>query len=241
MNKKPYEHNRLIHNTQAAEHILPVLQKFLNFSSVIDLGCGLGSWLYAAKQLGVERILGIDGDFVPRDLLYIDQKHFVVKDLKVPEGLVFQEKYDLALCLEVAEHLPMSISENIIDFLADSADNILFSAAIPGQRGQNHINEQWPDFWASKFRNKGLYTYDFLRPIIWHNNDIEWWYRQNIFFVSKHNFLTNGYSPCDLILPLVHPQNYNEKMIRLSNYEKGKVSLTTAFGTIAKKIMSELR
>jgi SAM-dependent methyltransferase len=235
-NTLPYVHSQAIHNTSAAEVILPLIKRLVGFNSVIDFGCGLGSWLKVAEDLGAKKVLGVDGGYVPKELLYIDQAAFLERDLRLP--LEHLGKFDLAICLEVAEHLPFSISDEIVRFLSESADHILFSAAMPQQLGQNHINEQWPEFWADKFRQRGFYTYDFLRPLIWQNDAVEWWYKQNVFFLSRENFQASGILPDKTILPIIHPDNYADKMVRLSNYQQGKVPIKSAFAVLAKKILN---
>lgn len=236
MKNTPYIHSQVIHNTKAAEVVLPIIQLLVDFKSVVDFGCGLGSWLCVAEKLGAERIVGVDGSYVPRELLYIDEKAFCERDLRQP--LEPLGSYDLAICLEVAEHLPFAISDDIVRFLSQSANNILFSAAIPQQTGQNHINEQWPEFWAQKFRKAGFLTYDFLRPMIWQDESIEWWYKQNIFFLSKNNYHKNGFAPVSVIQPLVHPENYADKIRRLTNYQNGNISLKSALGVLFKKLVN---
>ena len=70
----------------------------------------------------------------------------------------------------------------VIDSLCRHSDIILFSAAIPKQGGEGHINEQWPSYWAKLFKSWDFYPVDFLRCEIWRNASIPFWYRQNIMF-----------------------------------------------------------
>lgn len=78
--------------------------------SVVDVGCGWGEWLWAARELGAERILGIDGDYIPRRNLMI--RDFVPLDLSQPFSLA--DRFDLALSMEVAEHLPESSADQFV-------------------------------------------------------------------------------------------------------------------------------
>jgi hypothetical protein len=65
---------------------------------------------------------------------------------------------------------------------------ILFSAAVPGQGGLHHVNEQWQSYWASLFLDRGYDVFDALRPRIWRNENVSFWYRQNAFVaVSRKN------------------------------------------------------
>jgi hypothetical protein len=85
-------------------------------------------------------------------------------------------KYDLAICLEVAEHLPVSSAGTLVDSITRASDLILFSAAIPLQTGTHHINEQWQDYWAALFDQRGFVASDIVRPAIWGRPDVRWWY-----------------------------------------------------------------
>ena len=126
--------------------------------------------------------------------------NFKAHDLRTPFTL--NRKFDLAICLETAEHLPESSSDVLVSNLVSHADRILFSAAVPGQGGQNHINEQWPEYWEAKFAVHGFYFQDTIRPLIWTNPKVEWWYRQNIFLVERKKPLSFPFNS----LSVVHPE-----------------------------------
>ena len=181
--KISYIHTAEIHNTNSAEEVLPYIFNLIKPASVIDIGCGTGSWLKIAKQLGVKLIQGVDGIYLDRQLLSIENEEFKHHDLTLP--LQSNIKYDLAICLEVAEHLPEASADNLVDILTEHSAIVLFSAAVPGQGGQFHINEQWPDYWQNKFASRGYFAFDTLRDIFWNNEKVEWWYRQNMFIFSN--------------------------------------------------------
>ncbi len=178
-----YTHTTDIHNTSAAKEILPVLKEMLHFNSVVDIGCGLGTWLSVARDLGSDPVIGIDGDYLDSTLLTIPKDLLVYKDLREPFEL--DRKFDLAISLEVAEHLPTERAKGFVSSLAKLSETILFSAAIPGQGGQNHLNEQWPKYWANLFAEYGYMCYDVLRARFWNNPGVEWWYTQNILLFSR--------------------------------------------------------
>jgi SAM-dependent methyltransferase len=205
-----YKHEELLHNTKAPREVLPFVVELLSPHSVIDIGCGIGTWLAVLKDLGVDEVLGVDGEYVDGDLLanYLIKKEFIPHDLTLPFTL--ERRFDLCLCLEVAEHLPMDFSDTLIRSIVDHADVILFSAAIPGQGGQNHMNEQWPDYWANKFSKHGYVFLDLIRPLIWDNPEVDFWYKQNIFLVvrSNHELVKKYPSSC---LSLVHPELLRRK------------------------------
>jgi len=146
--------------------------------SVVDVGCGRGGWLRAFTELGVHDICGIDGDYVDRKNLLIPESSFVAENLT--KRFDIWKSYDLAMCLEVAEHLPGSAGARLVHTLTQAAPLVLFSAAVPGQGGSHHINEQWPSYWRSLFAAEGFKLFDPIRPLIRHNSSVQWWYRQNL-------------------------------------------------------------
>lgn len=201
--KATYIHDELIHNSEAAMQVLPLLFDIYKPASILDVGCGLGNWIEVAKKLNIPEVLGIDGSYVNKKLLKIAENEFVEKDLTQPFSL--DKKFDLIICLEVAEHLPTNSSEGFIFSLTQHADVILFSAAIPGQGGQYHINEQWPSYWQKLFNKYNYEMIDYFRPKIWNNKKIERWYKQNLFLVVKkeHPLTSIGNNEA---LSLVHPE-----------------------------------
>jgi SAM-dependent methyltransferase len=174
---------------KSASIIAPEIIQIFNPKSVVDIGCGMGGWLKAFEQNGLSNILGVDGDYVDTNELFIDKKNFIKHDLNTPLKL---KKFDIALCLEVAEHLEFLSSDILIETLVSASDNIIFSAAIPGQTGTNHINEQPHSFWSEKFISYGYIVSDYLRLKFMEDKRIPFWYRQNllIFTKNKNNKLT---------------------------------------------------
>ena len=210
-----YIHLEEIHNTRSAEIVLPILFNHIKPKSVLDVGCGLGTWLKVCKDLGVEEILGIDGEYVEPSKITIPHDCFLQKDLC---ELTFSDrKYDLTICLEVAEHLPQKNAQQFVEFLASSSETILFSAAVPYQGGQGHINEQPLSYWLEKFKVLGFTAYDFIRPMIWDNENVDWWYRQNILLYSKRTDLFQNAKQSFHCKVLIHPEIYSYRLSRLKN------------------------
>jgi SAM-dependent methyltransferase len=145
--------------------------------SVVDVGCGRGAWLSVFRERGVRRATGIDGDYVERDRLLFPREDFVAHDLSAP--FVGDERYDLVVSLEVGEHLPERSARPFVRTLASLGSVVLFSAAIPGQGGLHHVNEQWPDYWAALFAEVGFAPIDCIRPRVWDDPSVEVWYAQN--------------------------------------------------------------
>jgi SAM-dependent methyltransferase len=157
-----------------AQPIVDIIQP----RSTIDLGCGTGAWLAALTDRGVEDILGVDGPWVPRDQLVIPETLFRPHDLTKP--FETDRRFDLALCLETAEHLPAEAAPVLVESLTRLAPVIVFSAAIPEQKGKGHVNEQWPDYWVKLFAERGYRCSTALRDLLWNDERVEFWYRQNL-------------------------------------------------------------
>ncbi len=198
---------------KSARQIIPIVQQFVPIRSVCDIGCGVGTWLRAFLEAGVQDIVGLDGYYVDKSLLEIPRSAFLEADLRQP--LRLPRTFDLAMSIEVAEHLPESRSISFVEDLTRLAPVILFSAAVPRQGGTAHINEQWQSHWAAIFAQYDFATCDVLRTIIWNNADIARWYRQNMILFCRRDFLPEVpklITRQDNALPLsiVHPQQYLE-------------------------------
>lgn len=161
----------------AATRILSALPKALSRNSVADIGCGTGTWLASALADGAASAFGIEGDWVKPDMLDDPRIVFAPQDL---EQRFTGPRVDLALSLEVAEHLTPARAESFVADLVALAPAIVFSAAVPGQGGVNHLNEQWQSFWAALFARHGYQSFDVIRPAIWADAEIPAWYKQNV-------------------------------------------------------------
>ena len=154
------------------------------------------------KRGGVRKIeiLGIDGDYVHRDRLKIPAKNFLAADLRAP--IFLEKRFDLAISTEVAEHLEEEQEEVYLENITKTSDQILFTAAVPGQMGVNHINEQWQSYWIKKFRERGYYCDYSIRDYFWNDKRINSWRRQNIlYFSKKETKLAEGKPLMDVIHP----------------------------------------
>ncbi len=199
--------------------VLPVLQP----RRVLDIGCGVGTWLRAALDLGVPEVLGIDGDYVDQTALQIDARQFIAADLAsiaIPAALgTGGSRFDLVICMEVAEHLPHQRSRSLIEEIVALSDVVLFSAAVPFQFGEHHVNEQWPEFWALLFRERGFICFDCVRDRVWSNPAVEWWYAQNTFVFAREGSDAAVRLPtagrAEGGLARVHPQNFLVNLLSL--------------------------
>jgi hypothetical protein len=89
---------------------------------------------------------------------------------------------------------------------------VLFSAAIPGQGGYGHVNEQWPGYWARMFDECGYGVSDALRWAIWNDERVEPWYRQNLLLCASPTRLAEavrGVMPDSAPRAVVHPDVFN--------------------------------
>jgi SAM-dependent methyltransferase len=173
----------------AARKILDIVWEYLRPSSVLDVGCGRGTWLAVAGQCGVSDILGVEGAWLDRGDLLVNADKVSTIDLEVPLSL--GRRFDLILCLEVAEHLSAAVSDIFVSSLVAHGDVVLFSAAIPHQGGHHHVNEQFADYWAERFAQHGFVAIDVVRPRIWGDREIPWWLRQNILLYVKEGILSH--------------------------------------------------
>lgn len=180
---------------KSAHEIVPYLYSLMQPKSVIDVGCGEGHWLKEFAELGVQRLVGVE----PNVESLIAGEH-LKHDLELP--LVLKESFDLCLCLETAEHLTPERAHGFILDLCHLSDTIIFSAAIPKQGGNHHLNEQWASYWVEKFDAQGFFATDMLRWHFWNNTSVEVWYRQNMILFTRQG---NKDSLFGCVRDVVHP------------------------------------
>jgi SAM-dependent methyltransferase len=188
--------------------------------TVVDVGCGHGTWLKAFKQAGAEKVVGFDGPWNSQEKMVDQSIKFHGIDLNFPKNLA-GERFELAMSLEVAEHLEETSSSRFVAFLTELSDVVLFSAAFSGQGGINHINEQPHSYWAEKFVARGYTPFDLFRPVVWGEPGIEVWYKQNTFLYVRNasplyqSLLAKGHAPIANLqfMNCVHPEVLAWKLI----------------------------
>lgn len=168
---------------RSAERLLAAGLGWLSPGSVLDVGCGRGAWLRCWLDAGVSDVAGIDGDYVDRGRLHFPEARFTPWDLSQPFDL--GRRFDLVQSLEVAEHLPPESSEAFAGSLCAHGDVVLFSAAVPGQGGEHHVNERPLAFWRDLFAARSYRCFDCIRPQVAGDAAIRPWYRYNaLLFVA---------------------------------------------------------
>jgi len=193
----------------SAEVVVPIVAGWVNPRNVIDFGCGLGMWLSVWRETGAE-IQGVDGEWVDRRQLAIPEDRFTTHDFSLP--YTPDRKYDLAMSVEAAEHLPPEAAASFVESLTQASSVVLFSASTPNQPGADHLNCQWPGYWADLFKARDFVVIDTLRHMIWEDPRVDWWYRQNIMIyvardeLNKWPKLQANYAEGSRPLRLIHPE-----------------------------------
>jgi SAM-dependent methyltransferase len=189
-------------------------------ASVVDLGCGRGTWLKAFKDIGATKLVGYDGNWNTQRNMIDQSIVFRSANLNEPIRPAESERFDLAMSLEVAEHLEPSSARTFIRSLTDLSNVILFSAAYTKQGGDNHVNEQPHTYWAEIFMSFEYVPYDLFRPVVWGDKEIPFWYQQNTFLYVRRNthfaeVLANvGHYPIKNLafMDCVHPSLYQSRI-----------------------------
>jgi hypothetical protein len=175
----------------------------IKIESIVDVGCGRGPWLKAFSEIFSLRpasLLGIDGPWNTRERLEVDADYIGI-NLDRLEELKVDRKFDLAICVEVAEHLHPNSAGVLIQELCSLSDVVIFSAATKHQGGIGHRNEIYPSEWAHIFHDNGYLVYDYFRPLLWGISSIRPWYLQSIFLYIRRDSKVStyiqslGYSP----------------------------------------------
>ncbi|MBT6914425.1 MAG: class I SAM-dependent methyltransferase [Candidatus Marinimicrobia bacterium] len=202
---------------ESANIIVPIVNDLISPESIIDLGCGTGDWLYCFIENGIKDVVGVDGEWVNRDDISIPEKNFIPHNLS--DSFFFDRKFDLSMSLEAAEHVTEKEANTFVENLVRLAPVVLFSAAIPGQGGTGHVNEQWPSYWSDKFKKHNYVWVDCLRPLIWDEMNVAHWYKQNILLYVDKSLIEKypkifEIKNCQLSsvpMSIVHPELFKNK------------------------------
>ena len=223
--------------TDAADKVFEILKKYMHLRTLVDLGCGGGTWILRALDAGVDHVIGIDlsdsidlieGNETSNSFLENGRMVLIRRDL-VHDSVSPIPKADAVICLEVAEHLPSNISDQIVDLLCESSICVVFSAAQPGQGGTYHINEQPLDYWARKFAERGYIPFDIFRTILLGSSHIPRYYANNLLLFVKVDSAREDLSILNMG-ELNHFQIVNENdLSRLTSSERLRYSIVRLF------------
>jgi SAM-dependent methyltransferase len=161
----------------SARLVAKLLLDEMSVDSLLDVGSGHGAWVAEWLSAGVKDVVAVDGDYVQPDQLAIPNDRFVAHDLSSP--LHLGRRFDLIQSLEVAEHIDPEHADLFVDNLTRHGDVILFSAAVPHQGGEHHVNEQPPEYWRARFAERSYDVFDWVRPRIVDRREVKAWYRYN--------------------------------------------------------------
>jgi cyclopropane fatty-acyl-phospholipid synthase-like methyltransferase len=167
----------------SAQVVSRLLLGELKIGSLLDVGSGHGAWAKEWSSAGVAEVIAVDGAYVNADQLVVPADTFKAHDLST--ALELGRRFDLVQSLEVAEHLSAEHADIFVDNLIRHGDVILFSAAVPHQGGEHHVNEQPPEYWRQKFAGRGYQVFDWVRARIVDNREVKAWYRFNTFIYAN--------------------------------------------------------
>jgi glycosyltransferase involved in cell wall biosynthesis/2-polyprenyl-3-methyl-5-hydroxy-6-metoxy-1,4-benzoquinol methylase len=175
-----------------ADRLAIWIKENINPKKVVDIGCGPGTYVYSLIDNDVNAYgYDIDDRVEGKDYL---------KKLSLFE---VNDKSDVVICLEVAEHIETSLSDSIVDSIIRNVNDdgmIIWTAAIPGQGGVGHINCQTKEYWEEKFISRGFY-----RDFVIENNLLEYirsgpymeWFSQNLMvFKDVYNQIESKKTIC---------------------------------------------
>lgn len=218
--------------TTSAEVILPMIARTHGEpSGILDVGCGPERlWLREAHRIwGTSSMLGLDldeaTDAFPMAFAWDAESGEPLPLRAGPHPTELREdgspatgqsRWPLVLCLEVAEHLSEEAGDHLVSELCRVAERVVWSAAIPGQGGDGHVNEQPPFYWGARFNAHGFFLTDPWRHALWSHPGVAPWYAQNLMLAQPGVLAANGKvgGPLATTPPphLVHPAVFRTKV-----------------------------
>lgn len=194
MKQSDYKFAHTSRNLNSARLIIKEVLPFLTgVDSILDLGCGMGTWTKSLEELGFSNILMVDHPSLPvTDLVNENKGSFTGVDLE--SGFPPANHFDLIMCIEVLEHFHEKRAIDIFNYITKHTDLVLFSAAIPGQSGEGHINCRRHNYWHKQFAAQGFHFFDGFKTSILNDDSINYWLRQNMFiyYTDRQQFRFDG-------------------------------------------------
>ncbi|MFH1620073.1 MAG: class I SAM-dependent methyltransferase [bacterium] len=137
---------------RSAEMITDEICRQLRPKRAADIGCGCGVYGHFLEKKGVE-VFSLDGVIPPPEESFRVSIH--KQDLTERFENVWG-RFDIVLCLEVAEHIPEPQTGIFLENLTRFGDTLVLSAAPPHQGGHHHVNEQPKRYWVRKLADSGF-------------------------------------------------------------------------------------
>ena len=223
-----YDHALNLHSLAGPQAAVPIMFENEKPASLLDVGCGTGTWLKAALDYGIGDVLGVDGAAIPPEKLHVPGGKIHRQDLTRSWDL--KRKFAAIICFEVAEHLEGDAAPVLVDALVRHGRLIYFCAACPGQGGQHHVNCQWPTYWQKLFNERGYVCDDTVRWRIWELGAVEPWYRQNM-MTARYDPPHAGQEP--RIPGVIHPQMLETLQHEFARLALSKYSKHVEHGSLA--------
>jgi SAM-dependent methyltransferase len=196
--------NQVAGSYRSARALLGHLFAHWKPASIVDFGAGVGTWLAAARELGVAELAAIDGDWVKAKPKVDPAIPYFHADLERPVRI--DRRFELAMSVEVAEHLHPARARSFVEDLTLAADVVLFGAAMRDQGGTNHVNEQDQGYWIALFAERGWGCIDFFRAPFWRSTEVEPWYVQNTFMFVRRGHPAESAIPSVPLIEVHHPR-----------------------------------
>lgn len=168
-------------STRSAEAMATSIAEAFAPRRVIDYGCGTGSLLASLQAEGIA-VAGTEYSALARSYCRAKGIEVIPLDLREPSATPPLGTADVAVSLEVAEHLPETAASGFVRLLASTAPIVVFGAATPGQGGQGHVNEQPHAYWIGRFASLGMPFDDRLSlgfRDAWRLAGVDSWYADN--------------------------------------------------------------
>jgi SAM-dependent methyltransferase len=168
--------------TKSAATIAASIVRDLPSRRIVDVGCGTGALLMQLRDSGCD-VLGLEYAAAARAIC--DARGLTVQRFDIArDDFPFESKFDVAVSMEVAEHLPAAIACRYVNLLTRLGRAVVFSAARPGQGGTDHINEQPHDYWTDLFAQGGFALNEAItqrwREEWRQSSEVQSWYYDNV-------------------------------------------------------------
>ena len=171
---------------QAAPHVAASIAAHFQPKRLIDVGCGTGAMLDAARTLGID-VMGLE--YASAAIKICNQRGLPVLRFNIEQdNLPIITPADVVLSTEVAEHLPGRCADRYVALLCHLGSVIMLTAAPPGQGGTDHVNTQPKSYWIGKFAARGR-TYDEEHTSAiadeWKSRGVAFFYHNNLMVFQR--------------------------------------------------------